>query len=101
MTMVGGNAVQGLQWFTQGIYDMHMQLVDLYHGVKSRDSLAPETVKDYLDDFAERTPQGETLEMTFLQLLLDFEAKEKRGKYYAWVITGSRQARTITILRKD
>ena len=77
MTLVSGNAVQGLQRLTQGIQHTHAQLVHLYHSIKSRNSLAPETVKHYLGDIAEHTPQGDSLEMTFLQLLLDFGAKEK------------------------
>jgi len=79
--MVDGNPVVTLlelERLTQGIQHMHKQLVYLSETVKGRDSGALERVQNYLDDFVRRAPQGYPLEIAFLQLLLDAEAKEKR-----------------------
>ncbi|KAF8435601.1 hypothetical protein BGX38DRAFT_122529 [Terfezia claveryi] len=67
-----------MQFYVQGIQERQGQFVRLYHGAISRDSSALESVKMWLDHLAEREPQGDPLEMAFLQLLLDFEAKGKR-----------------------
>ncbi|RPB19952.1 hypothetical protein L211DRAFT_870946 [Terfezia boudieri ATCC MYA-4762] len=67
-----------MHFHVQGIQERQERLVRLYDGVINRDSLVLENVQKWLDYLSAREPQDYLLEMTFLQLLLDFEAKEKR-----------------------